>query len=381
MNLKVDFGGLELKNPIIASSAGTTKDAVHCKMAEKSGFSAVILKSIQEETINRYNPFPRMSIIQNGIPGYQAATFMTYEQAFEGDLDDYCNEIKKSKEMVSIPVIGSLNCVNPESWAEYAVKVEEAGADAIEIVPSCPVGAFVRGAAEFYPVASQAVISVKKAVKIPVGLKMTQQMSNPIACAKQLEIDGADWLTMFNRSSGFQIDIDKMEPIMHKGFCGHGGPWVIQSVMRWIAATYPYVKVPISATGGVTHYEDVIRYILSGAINVQVATLIYLKGYDVVKEILEKLEIYLEKHNVEDINSLVGKAAEKVLPLDKADRSKRYYAELEREKCLGCKKCFPVCIYGAITNDGKYPSIDSDKCDGCGLCSQVCGRAIVMKAK
>ncbi len=380
-HLEVEFAGLKLKNPLIAASAGTTKDALHCKMAEDAGFSAVILKSIQEETVNRYNPFPRMSVIRNGIPGYQATTFMTYEQAFEGDIEDYCNEIKRSKDMVTIPVIASLNCVTPEKWMEYAVLVEKAGADALEVVPSCPVGAFVRDAAEFYPVASRAVVDIKRAVKIPVGIKMTQQMSNPIICAKELEEDGADWITMFNRSSGLQIDLDTMEPIMHKGFCGHGGPWVVQSVMRWIAASYPHLKTPISATGGVTCYEDVVRYLLSGAGSVQAASLIYMKGFDVVKEILEKLELYLEKHKIDYVTDLVGKAAEKILPLDKADRSKRYYAVLDREKCISCRKCFPVCIYGAISNDGKYPEIHPEKCDGCGLCSQICGRAIDMYIK
>lgn len=379
--LETELAGLKLKNPIIAASAGTTKDALHCKMAQDAGCGAVILKSIQEEEVNRYNPFPRMALVKNGIPGYQSSTFMTYEQAFEGGIEEYCEEIKRAKDMLEIPVIASLNCVGEETWGRYAAACEEAGADAIEIVPSCPVGAVVRNAEEFYPVSKRAVEEAKKAVHIPVGLKMTQQMSNPIICAMDLEKDGADWLTMFNRSSGLQIDIDTMEPFMHKGFCGHGGPWVIQSVMRWIAASYPHIKCPISATGGVTNYEDIVRYLLSGAGTVQVATAIYLKGYDIIPAMLEELEKYLEKHQVERITDIVGKAAEKVLPLQKADRSRRYYAEVDYEKCIGCKKCFPVCIYDAIRPEDGKPQIDKEKCDGCGLCSQVCGRAIAMKVK
>lgn len=380
-SLEINFAGMKLKNPLIAASAGTTKDAVSCKKAQDAGFGAVILKSIQEETVNRYNPFPRMAVIRNGIAGYRSDTFMTYEQAFEGDIEDYCREIEKTKDMLTIPVIASLNCANEQTWAEYAVKCQAAGADGLEIVPSCPVGAFVREAVEFYPVARQALKSVKEAVKIPVGLKMTQQMSNPIICAMELEKDGADWLTMFNRSSGFQIDIETMEPIMHKGFCGHGGPWVTQSVMRWIAASFPHLHCPISATGGVTCYEDVVRYLLSGAGSVQIATLIYMKGYDVAGEMIEQLYRYLELHQAERIFDLTGVAARKVLPLSEADRSKRYYARVHDDKCVHCGRCFPVCIYGAITHDGKKPEIDINRCDGCGLCAQVCGRAIAMEEK
>ena len=379
--LNMEMAGLRLKNPIIAASAGTTKDAVHCLEAQKAGCGAVILKSIQEETVNRYNPFPRMALVRNGIPGYQSVSFMTYEQAFEGGIDKYCDEIKRAKDMLEIPVIASLNCVNKKTWADYAIRCEEAGADALELVPSCPVGAVIRNASEFYPAAKEALKGAKEAVKIPVGVKMTQQMSNPILCAIDLENDGSDWLTMFNRSSGLQSDIDSMEPMMEKVFCGHGGPWVTQSVMRWIAAAYPNLRCHISATGGVTNHEDVIRYLLSGAQSVQIATLIYLKGYDVIQGMLEELQKYLDKHNIEEISELTGKAAMKVLPLSAVDRSKKYYAHLEEEKCIGCKKCFPVCIYGAISNDGKKPKIDKALCDGCGLCSQVCNRAIVMQTR
>lgn len=380
-DLSVEFAGLKLKNPLIAASAGTTKDAVHCKKAEDAGFSAVILKSIQEELVNRYNPFPRMAVVKNGIQGYQSTTFMSYEQAFEGGIQEYCDEIKRTKDLVNIPVIASLECANEESWVEYALKCEAAGADAIEVTPSCPVGSFIRGAVELYPIASDALKNVKSAVKIPVGTKITQQMTDPSICAQKLNRDGADWVTMFNRSVGFQVDIETMEPIMHKGFCGHGGPWVIQSVMKWIAASYPHMGCPISATGGVTNYEDVVRYLLSGATNVQIATLLYMKGYDSIKEMVENLEKYLERQNVDRISDIIGVAAKKVLPLSEVDRSHRYYAEVDYGKCIGCKRCFPVCTYGAITPNESKPIINPNMCDGCGLCSQVCGRAIEMKIK
>jgi dihydroorotate dehydrogenase (fumarate) len=206
-------------------------------------------------------------------------------------------------------------------------------------------------------------------------------MSNPIACSAMLEKDGADWITMFNRTPGLQIDIDTMSPIMHKGPCGHGGPWVVQSVMRWIAQTYPCLNIQISATGGVTNGEDVVRYLLAGASNVQVASLIYMKGYAVANEILTFLLDYLDKHNIETLDQLIGKAAKEVLPLNKADRSSRYFAKVDNDKCISCRKCEKICIYDAISFSGKIPEIDADLCDGCGLCEQICNRAITMYKK
>jgi len=381
VNLQVDFAGFKLKNPIIAASAGTTKDTEHACKAEDAGCSAVILKSIQEEIVNRYNPFPRFAVIRNGISGFNSVSFMSYEQAFEGDIDKYAETILQTKRKISVPLIASLNCVNQETWAKYAVIAEQAGADAIEIVPSCPVGAFVRDAEDFYPIAANALKSVKDVTKIPIGIKLTQQMSNPIVCSMKLEKDGADWLTMFNRTPGLQIDIDSMAPIMHKGICGHGGPWVVQSVMRWIAQTYPSVNIPISATGGVTRWEDVVRYLLSGANNVQIASLIYMKGYSVINGMITSLEEYLEKQKVNSISELVGKAANELLHLSEADRSYRYYAKVDLDKCISCGKCKDICIYNAIRFSKDNTEIDSDLCDGCGLCEQICNRAIFMNKK
>ena len=376
--LRVEFAGLKLKNPVIAASAGTTKDAEHAFRAEEAGCSAVILKSIQEEMVNRYNPFPRFTVIRNGIAGYNSVSFMSYEQSFEGDIEEYAEMIYQTKRRITVPVIASLNCVMEKTWAKYAVIVEQAGADAIELVPSCPVGAFVRGGEDFYPIAENALKSVKEIIKKPIGIKMTQQMANPIVCALKLEQAGANWLTMFNRSPGLQIDIETMSPIMHKGICGHGGPWVIQSVMRWIAQTYPHIHLPISATGGVTQWEDVVRYLLAGATNVQIASLIYMKGYNSVKEIIYKLNEYLEKMKIETIGEIIGKAAEKVLSLHEVDRSTRYYAEIDRNKCTSCGKCRGICIYDAIDYVDNKPEINTDLCDGCGLCEQICNRAISM---
>jgi len=380
-NLQINFGSLQLKNPIIAASAGTTKDAEHALRAEDAGCSAVILKSIQEELVNRYNPFPRFAVIRNGISDYNSISFMSYEQAFEGGIDEYAVEIIKTKNRVNVPVIASLNCATHECWAEYAKVVEQAGADAVEIVPSCPVGAVLREGEEFGPIAMRALRSVKAAVSIPVGVKMTQQMANPIICALDLAEAKADWVTMFNRGPGLQIDIESMSPIMHKGICGHGGPWVVQSVMRWIAQSYPYMHIPISATGGVTRWEDVIRYMLAGANNVQVASLIYMKGYGVIKKILDAMEAYLQQHQIDQISSIIGHAAKQILPLNDVDRSSRYSASVDDQKCIGCGKCKEICIYDAIEFDNKKPIIDPDKCDGCGLCAQICNRAISMQTK
>jgi dihydroorotate dehydrogenase (fumarate) len=378
IRLQVDFAGLKLEHPLVAASAGTTKDAEHCFRAQEAGFSAVILKSVQEELVNRYVPLPRFTVVNNGIPGYNSVSFFCYEQAFEGDIHDYAEVVRQTKQRLSVPVIASINCVEYESWATYAEIVEQAGADAVEMVPSCPVSPYIRKGADFHQIATNVQKAVKDKIKIPSGIKMSQQLSNPIACAVALEQEGSHWITMFNRNPGLQIDIETMSPIMHKCACGHGGPWAAPVNMRWIASTYPHLKIPISATGGATRWEDVIRYLLAGASNVQIASLIYMKGYDVVKDMLESTEEYLDRMGVESIHNLIGRAIGELKSLEEIDRSNRYLAEVT-DRCIACGKCKNICLYDAIDYSGDSPLIDPELCDGCGLCEQICDGAILIK--
>jgi dihydroorotate dehydrogenase subfamily 1 len=378
--LRTTYCDLELKNPIIAASGGTTMNYERCKRAEDAGFAAVVLKSVQEELIMRYNPNPRFELIHHGIPGYSSDTFYCYEQAFENGIDEYCEEIVRCKNGLEIPTIASINCINPETWEEYAIACEQAGADALEIVTSCPSGLLMRSGKDIVNITTDALERTKSAVNIPVGVKMTMQLSNPLAFAITLADVGADTLILYNRFTGCEIDIETMAPILHQGFAGHGGPWVKLLNMRWMIETWPHLSIPISAVGGITQWEDVIKYILCGASNVQVCSLIYLKGYDCVTGLLNGISDYLEEHKISHITDLIGAASTNLVDNLRADRSKRYYAFVDKEFCIKCGKCADVCLYDALEYGVEGPVIDENLCDGCNMCVAVCkSNAIAMR--
>lgn len=383
MNMQVQYGGLTLKHPVLAASAGTTRDAEQAVRCEDAGYSGVVLKSVQEEVLMRYNPFPRFKVIRSGIPGYESTTFYSYEQAYYGNLEQYADTVRRSKERVSIPVIASINCLQPESWPEYAVACEQAGADALEIVPSCPSGKLIRDPSnDIRSIVLAALEACKKAVSIPVIPKMTGQVDNVLALAVQLSKNGADGLTMINRSTGIDIDIDAQRPILFGGYAGHGGSWALQTTLRWIIAAYPEVTAPISATGGVMTGEDAIKCLLAGANTVQVCAAMYLKGYGWVQTMLKQIEAYMERNGIETLSSIIGEASRNMLTMNQYDRVTRYTAQCDRDKCTKCGRCFPVCIYDAIQNENGKCRIDSAKCDGCGLCVSVCPfKAISISAK
>ena len=373
MNMKVWYAGLELAHPVLAASAGTTRDAAQAVKCEDAGYSGVVLKSVQEETLMRYNPFPRFKVIRSGVPGYESTTFYSYEQAYYGDLDQYAETVRRSKERVKIPVIASINCIRPESWAEYAIACEQAGADAIEIVPSCPSGKLMRDPShDICAIALGALKACKQAVRIPVIPKMTGQVANVLDMAVQLAEAGADGLTMINRATGIDIDIEAQRPILHGGFAGHGGSWALQTTLRWIIAAWPQIQAPISATGGVMTGEDAVKCLLAGASSVQVCGVMYLKGYDWVRTMLARIEAYMQRMGVENLADIIGAASRNMLTMEQYDRVTRYAARCDRALCVKCGRCAPVCIYDAIGFEDGRCLIDPEKCDGCGLCVSVC---------
>ena len=130
-------------------------------------------------------------------------------------------------------------------------------------------------------------------------------------------------------------------------------------------------------TGG-----DTIKCLLAGAHTVQIATVVYLKGYDYVQTMLADIDDYMDRKGIERLVDIVGVAGKNMLTMEQYDRKTRYLASCERETCVACGRCENVCIYDAMEFVDKKPNIDREKCDGCGLCMSVCRvGAIEMKVK
>ncbi|HSK68964.1 MAG TPA: 4Fe-4S binding protein [Candidatus Limnocylindria bacterium] len=367
------YAGIALAHPIIAASAGTTRDLDHCLRCEDAGFSAVILKSVQEEVLMRHNPFPRFKVLRSGVRSYESTTFYCYEQAYEGDIDDYCETVSRVKARLSVPVVASVNCITLQAWPEYAKACEQAGADALEIVPSCPTGMLMRESAnDIHSIVVAALREVKAAVGIPVIPKMTRQLADIPFTARALDQAGADGITMLNRSTGLDIDVRAQAPVLHGGYAGHGGSWSLYEVLRWITAVQGAVRAPICATGGAMTGEDVVKCLLAGAQSVQVASVLYLKGYGWVREMLRWIDAYMEEMSIERLGDVVGRAARAMKRMDEYDRVHEFYAVCDAEKCRKCGLCADVCIYEALDASGGAARIDPQKCDGCGLCAGVC---------
>ena len=370
IDLRTDYVGLKLKNPFIAAAAGITGSLHQLKKAEESGIAAVVLKSYFQKSVCRRSPTPHFALLQSGHGRVRATTLYSYEQASERDLDGYAQLIREAKESLSIPIIASINCFNEEGWQQAARAVEEAGADAVELNLSCPHGVHLMEGRDLVKELAATTAFVRSLVSIPIIPKLTPQMSSPLALALGVEKQGASAMVCFNRFTGLDINLETLEPILHGGYAGHGGPWSLYYNLRWLSEIAPCVKVPISASGGVWTGQDAAKYLLAGATTVQLCSVIVAEGYGAVSRIIRELEDYMAQKGFSDLGQLRGKLG-KIRTMEEVDRTQRIVAEVEEEKCTGCGNCVRVCIYNAISlEDGK--AVVNELCQGCGLCREVC---------
>lgn len=381
MDLTTEYAGLKLSNPIIAAPAGITETVERMKKAEEAGAGAVIVKTLFEKEVTRIAPTPRFKIIRYGTSKEKAFSLYSYEQASVFGPREYASEIAKARKELNIPVIASISCVTDEGWVSYSKTLEEAGASALELNLSCPHGPIMMSDRDMVEEMIKVTKTVKENITIPVITKLSPQLTNPLSVAKALEESGADGLTVFNRLTGLEIDIEKEKPIMHEGYAGYGGPWARNYCLRWISALYPEVKIPVSGSGGVWSGEDIVRYILAGATTVQVCTAIVMQGYRVIGQYKEALADHMRRKGYKTPGEFRGKVSGKILSLDEIDRKHTVKADIDGSLCKPCGLCERVCIYSGVTRmEDKYQI--NDHCDGCGLCAELCPtEAITMTRK
>ncbi len=371
-DLRTDFAGVRLANPVVAAAAAITENADRLKRCEDAGCAAAVIKSYFQYELGRHSPTPRFRVIRHDLGKHRAFTLYSYEQANVAGLDEFCEEIARAKEACDMPIFASLNCNTEERWAEGARCVAQAGADSIELNASCPHGTHMMAHLPLAEVMANAVEITKSACDLPIIPKVTPQLDNPAAVVRHLAESGADGVVMFNRFTGLDLDLEAEAPVMHGAYAGHGGPWALQYTLRWISEASPGLGIPIAASGGVATGADVVKPLLVGATVVQTCTAIVMEGYEVVGKLLAGLTEFMDTRGYETIDEFRGRACGRIVGNDDVDRVGRRYAQVDAEECVNCGLCERVCIYDAPREADDHREIDPEACDGCGLCVELC---------
>ncbi|MBC35574.1 MAG: diguanylate cyclase [Bacteroidetes bacterium] len=301
-DLKTKYMGLELKNPVIVGSSGLTNNLENVIEAEKSGAAAVVLKSLFEEQISQ-----EVSNTMGGdeyMNAYPEAMDYISNYSKDTTVDTYLNLIKDAKASVSIPVIASINCVTSNDWISFAKKVEDAGADALElnifILPSDPRQKGEENEQVYFDI----VEKVQKVVKIPIAVKMSYYFSGLAKTALNLSWTGISGMVLFNRFFSPDIDIDTFEVKPSNIF---STPEELAISMRWVAMLSSRLHCDIAASTGIHDGKAMIKQLLAGAKAVQISSVLYKEGFGVIKEMLKYLDTYMDKHEFKSIADFNGR--------------------------------------------------------------------------
>ncbi|MCP5062985.1 MAG: dihydroorotate dehydrogenase-like protein [Ignavibacteriae bacterium] len=307
-NPSTTYLGLKLKNPIIASSSTLTSNIENIIKLEKNGVSAVVLRSIFEEEITlETNKF-----IEGAVKdGYDEGLFDYYDKKVKQEnVNNYLKLIKDAKAAVSIPVIASVNCKSNHEWIYFAKKIEEAGADALELnmffLPSWSKRIVEENEALYFDI----IEKVLNQLSIPVTLKVSHYFSDLSTMLLKLSKTGIKGLVLFNKffTPDFDIETEKMT----QNYV-YSSPQDIALPLRWISIISGMLKKEennncnIVASTGVHDGEGAIKQILAGADAVQIASTLYINGFEQVEKILTTLETWMEKKSYSSLENFKGK--------------------------------------------------------------------------
>ena len=308
MNLTTTYLGLELKNPIIAGSSGLTGTLDGIISMEKHGAGAVVLKSIFEEEIlldekEQIKEAEKNPLIYSGLS--ETLDYIDLHIR-EDKLGKFLQLIRDAKNAVSIPIIGSINCISTEDWVHFTRRMEEAGADALELNIFLNPADFK--SKEFEKAYFRIIEKVMATVKIPVSLKISKYFTRLGLSVKALSETGVSGLVMFNRFYAPDIDIEKMELSTPQIF---SSPEEQYETLRWIAILSERVNVNIAASTGIHTGEDVIKMLLAGATAIQVVSTLYKNGPAQIGKMLTLLNDWMSDKGFNSVEQFRGKISRK----------------------------------------------------------------------
>ncbi len=302
-DLRTRYLGFTLPNPIVASSSPLTEKPDDLRRLEDAGVSAVVLPSLFEEQIS-IESHDLDQYLSHGAESYAEATsYFPDMWVYNMGPTGYLTRLEEAKKEVKIPVIASLNGVSTGGWTRYARKMEEAGADAVELnvyhVPTDPGQSGAQVEQMYFDLVQEVVGSVK----IPVAVKLTPFLSAPAYVARRLGEMGVRGVVLFNRFYQPDFDLERLEVVPSLNL---SSGWTLRLRLRWAAILFGHTSADIAVTGGVHTASDVLKSMMAGARVAMVASAVLRHGPDHVRTLLDGVQEWMASHEYESIEQMQG---------------------------------------------------------------------------
>ncbi len=382
-SLEIEFMGVKCENPFFLSSSVVASNYEMCARALEMGWGGIVYK-----TIGFYVPeevSPRFSAVTKDDTPFIG--FKNLEQISEHTVEEnFAILAKLKKNYPNKVIVASIMGQSEEEWTKLATLAQKAGCDIIECNFSCPqmtkkkMGSAIGADEKMVYLLSKAV---RKGTSLPILAKMTPNLTDMVPPAVEAIRGGADGIAAINTVKCItNVDLSTMEGDPNvdgkTSVSGYSGKAVKPIALRFIydlASDEELKNVPLSGIGGIETWQDALEFLALGCRNVQVTTAVMQYGYRIIDDLIDGTKNYLSSHHLGSLDDIIGKGIENIVTPDKLSRNSMVYPLFDKEKCIGCGRCYLSCLDGghqALRMVDDHPQIDGRKCVGCLLCSLVC---------
>lgn len=300
-NISTRFFGIELKSPVIAASSSMTGSAEHVLKLAEAGAGAIVLKSIFEEEI--YHELQEELSLRDDL--HSDPEYLDYFDYVikQEKIRKYLKLIADVKAQTAVPIVASINCISSGEWTLFARKLEDAGADALELNMFVNPADFHKSASAHEHFYFETVSKVLQVVGIPVSIKISHYFSNLAGMVKKLSETGVSGITIFNRFYSPDIDVNN-EKITTSEVLSSPGEYVLP--LRWTGILSGKVACELAATTGIHTSETALKFLLAGASAVQIASVIYKEGPEAITTMNAAISDWMDKKGYQSLSEFKG---------------------------------------------------------------------------
>jgi dihydroorotate dehydrogenase (fumarate) len=311
MDLSTRYLGLTLKNPLVASASPLTESLDNIRRMEDAGLSAIVLHSLFEEQINIESEYIDRFLSENVEQHAEALSYFPDLTGYNLGPEGYLELIHKAKQAVGIPIIASLNGVSDGGWVEYSRRMEQAGADALELnVYYIPTNAQYE-ANRIEQIYVDLISHIRGAVKIPLAVKLGPYFSSMANMARQLDDAGANALVLFNRFYQPDFDLESLD-VQPRLSLSTSEELLLR--LHWVAILYGRVRCDLAVTGGVHTAQDVLKAMMAGARVAMTTSGLLKHGIEHAAKVLADLRAWMTEREYQSIHQMQGSMSQLAVP-------------------------------------------------------------------
>ena len=308
VDLSTTYMGLQLKNPLVASSSPLSEKVESVRQLEDAGIAAVVMYSLFEEQIIREGLALHRALEEGTESFAEALTYLPHYGRYSVGPESYIDHLSKVKQAVNIPIIGSLNGFTSGGWIDYAQKIEQAGADALElnlyVLPNDPDVSSM----ELEDTYIKLVRDIRSRIQIPIAVKLSPFFTSLPNVARRLVDTGVNGLVLFNRFYQPDLDLEELEVVPNLVL---SSSHEMRLPLRWIAILYGRVKADFGLTTGIHTAQDVLKALMAGSSVAMMASALLKYGPQHATQVLNDMEAWMSEKEYESVRQMQGSMSQK----------------------------------------------------------------------